>query len=316
MIDEQLQEQAALYALEVLEGDELTAFEQAFAADAELQRLAEDFRAAAATLAHCAPALSPPPQLQARILSEIRPPNPRSRATVSNFVPWAMAAGLALCCGLLLLGRGRTERTLSGWQERAAAFEAQLVAVTSERDRARAAAEAQLKQFSAAQAQIARLQSERDALTRQVSELKQNESAMQVRNKLLAEKSDELEKKVAQLEQQRSLNDMRVALLSSKMQSAPRAIATVVWDAEKQEGILRTADMPPNASNKDYQLWLVDPEYQQPVDAGVFSVPTGGTAKFAFRPKAPISTAKAFAISLERKGGVPKVEGPIVLAGK
>nr|MBA3272357.1 anti-sigma factor [Chthoniobacterales bacterium] len=240
----------------------------------------------------------------------------RGHSQTSILIPWGIAAGLALCCGLLLLGRSRHVATIAQLEQRAAASENQLVALSAERDRSQLALRDKLEQISANQTEIARLESERDALTRQISDLKQNDDAVQVKNKLLVEKTDALEKKVVQLEQQRSLNDMRVALLSSKMQSAPRALATVVWDPDKQEGILRTADVPANSSDQDYQLWLVDPKYQQPVDAGVFSVPTGGTAKVVFRPKAPISTANAFAISLERKGGVPKAEGPIVLAGK
>jgi anti-sigma-K factor RskA len=41
-----------------------------------------------------------------------------------------------------------------------------------------------------------------------------------------------------------------------------------------------------------------------------------GVAEIVFHPKARITSAKAFAISLERKGGVPNVAGPIVLASK
>ncbi|MBA3882109.1 MAG: anti-sigma factor [Chthoniobacterales bacterium] len=34
----------------------------------------------------------------------------------------------------------------------------------------------------------------------------------------------------------------------------------VVWDAEKQEGILNVLDIPPAGSDRDYQLWVVDPQ--------------------------------------------------------
>ena len=59
---------------------------------------------------------------------------------------------------------------------------------------------------------------------------------------------------------------------------------------------------------------MVDPQYPIPVDGGVFTVDTAsGTARLAFRTKQPVAQVAKFAISLERKGGVPKAEGPMVL---
>jgi anti-sigma-K factor RskA len=34
-----------------------------------------------------------------------------------------------------------------------------------------------------------------------------------------------------------------------------------------------------------------------------------------FHPNRPVQTVAKFAVSLERKGGVPKAEGPMVLIG-
>jgi len=74
--------------------------------------------------------------------------------------------------------------------------------------------------------------------------------------------------------------------------------------------------LPRNAADRDYQLWLVDPRYKNPVDGGVFHVANDGMLSVAFHPNTPVREAQAFAISLERKGGVTKAEGPIVLLGK
>ena len=52
------------------------------------------------------------------------------------------------------------------------------------------------------------------------------------------------------------------------------------------------------------------------MDAGTFHVAKAGTADIPFKPKTRVATANAFAVSLERKGGVPKAEGPMVLLGK
>jgi hypothetical protein len=53
------------------------------------------------------------------------------------------------------------------------------------------------------------------------------------------------------------------------------------------------------------------------VDGGVFTVePTSGAARLKFKADRPVGAINAFAITRERKGGVPKAEGPFVLLGK
>ncbi|MGH8164797.1 MAG: anti-sigma factor domain-containing protein [Rhodanobacteraceae bacterium] len=121
---------------------------------------------------------------------------------------------------------------------------------------------------------------------------------------------------VAQLEKRDILAQVQIASLSSKLKSAPDANAVVVWDEKKQRGILKVTQLPRNEENRDYQIWMVDPRYKNPVDAGVFHVSDKGNLEVPFSPRSPISEAKGFAISLERKGGVTKAKGPIVLLGK
>ena len=319
MIDQQLQEQAASYVLDALEAEEKITFETALGQNAELQAFVEEMEFVVATLAHGAPDRRPPPELQGRILAAIREEKPRPPlSAVPSWVPWALAASLAVCSGWLLLSRSEDAKMAAGLRERLTASERQVAAVSAERDRAGNVAEAeQQQQASAMQAEITRLNTERDALARQVAQLKENEEAARVRNTTLAEKSDELEKKIAPPpEQQSQVSGVQVATLRSKWRLAPLARATVEWDGEKQEGILRTFNVPPNPTGRDYQLWLIDPNYPQPVDGGIFSVGKDDAAGIVFHPKARITSAKAFAISLERKGGVPNVAGPIVLASK
>ncbi|MBA3882110.1 MAG: hypothetical protein H0X73_05175 [Chthoniobacterales bacterium] len=57
-------------------------------------------------------------------------------------------------------------------------------------------------------------------------------------------------------------------------------------------------------------------KYGQPGDAGVFEVEQGRATKISFEPKARVASIDAFAVSLERKGGVPKAETRMVLVGK
>jgi anti-sigma-K factor RskA len=231
-VSEQLEEQASLYVLGLLEGEEAAAFERRLQSDAELRALVDQLDSAAASLAHVAPPRPPPPELRERVLSQVR-----DRKTVAfprrmNWIPWAAAACFALTCAYLI-----------------------------------------------------------------------------------AERSG-LRKRITRLEQRDVLAQIQIASLSSKLQSAPNANAVVVWDEKKQRGILKVTALPRNAADRDYQLWLVDPRYKNPVDGGVFHVANDGTLSVPFHPAEPVRQAKGFAISIERKGGVPKAEGPIVLLGK
>ena len=92
-------------------------------------------------------------------------------------------------------------------------------------------------------------------------------------------------------------------------------MAVVVWDSETHQGVLKLEKMPPVEAGKDYQLWVVDPKNPVPVDAGIVRVDSKGFAKVDFKPLNDVSEAAKFALSVEKEGGVPKGEGPIVLIG-
>ena len=107
-----------------------------------------------------------------------------------------------------------------------------------------------------------------------------------------------------------------VPLVSARGFAAP-ALAVAVWDPVRQEGELVAANLPPPAPDKDYQLWIMDPQYPDPVGAGVLTVgTTAGDVRILFKPDRPVAAAARFAVSLERKGGVPRAEGPIVLSSQ
>ena len=89
----------------------------------------------------------------------------------------------------------------------------------------------------------------------------------------------------------------------------------MVWDSSSQTGVVTGKNMPRPASNEDYQLWVLDDQYQKPVDAGVVSVDEKGAMKAMFKPKQKISDTSKFAISLEPKGGMPQPSGKIVMQG-
>ena len=98
--------------------------------------------------------------------------------------------------------------------------------------------------------------------------------------------------------------------------ASPKAIAVSVWDNDRQNGVFIVRNLKPLPSDKDYQLWIIDPKYPSPVDAGVFQVDAKGNVRQDFRAKMPIQTANQFAVTIEQKGGaaVPNTKA-MVLAG-
>ncbi|MGI9115999.1 MAG: hypothetical protein DLM52_11665 [Chthoniobacterales bacterium] len=304
MIAEEQQDQAALYVLGLLEGTEVAGFAAAMTADPELRDLVHELREAAGTLAFAAPPEVVPPALKTAVMKQTGPR--REHASVfTNWVPWAIAAALALCCTLLLFGRTKFSRTIAAQAQQIASLNKQREGALNEMNFSH-------EQANSAQVQIARLSAERDALTRKIAQLeKENEESRVEAAKLTADR-DALKDRVSAFE--RNANVI-VATLTSKLSTAPQALATITWDTAKQQGVLRAEDLPPNRTDQDYQLWIADPNYKDPVNGGVFSVTKSGNAEIVFRPNARVTSAKAFLVSLERKGGVTKAQGPIVLAG-
>ncbi|MBI3886128.1 MAG: anti-sigma factor [Opitutae bacterium] len=119
-----------------------------------------------------------------------------------------------------------------------------------------------------------------------------------------------------QLKRQEDLSRMKVTALASLLGNSKEAQAIAVWDPDLQSGLLTVDKLPALADNQDYQLWVVDPAYQNPVNGGVFKVGADGHTALVFKTDQPIGKIAAFAVSLEKKGGVPKAEGPLVLLGK
>jgi anti-sigma-K factor RskA len=236
MISEEQQDQAALYVLGLLEPHEVAAFESELNRNAELRDIARELREAAGAVAFAAPLQTPPASLRQRVMREITMKT-EERTVVRlhrpslGWVPWAIAAALAVFCGLLGLDHVR--------------------------------------------------------LKRQLADIRAADPLMQTTFYTLAP-------------------------------SAPApadAKATVAWQPGRQSGVVRISNLPAPQPGKDYQLWAVDAEHKDPISAGIVRVDKNGVAQVRFKPVEKAEHVKAFAISLEREGGVPKKEGPILLVG-
>lgn len=302
MIDERLQELAALYALDLLEGAERAAFESELARDADLRRLVHDLRESSGTLALTAPQVPPPPELKARVLAAlpagaakpsapppdnvIRPP----AFSLRPFAPWAAAAGFALAAawtGQLYLS-SRAENALLRNEQRLA--DLMLRDLRQQREAEHIVAN---RQLADATQRVARLEHE---AARSGAEL--------------AAATDRISELRAKLQAQGDLARFKIATLVSLAGNSPEALAVAVWNPSAQEGVFKVEKMPLAGADHDYELWVIDSSQSKPVSAGVFAVGADGVARVQFRPESPVATAAKFAVSRERKGGAPAHSGP------
>jgi len=236
MIADEQQDQAALYVLGLLEGEELSAFEVSLEANRELRSLVAELSESAAELAFAAPSVMPPASLRAKIMEQIATarvatPVESSRTKSLNWIPWAIAAALMLFAGMLALDRSRLERELVAARQKDTLMETTLVP------------------------------------------------------------------------------------LAPAAPAPKEAKATVAWEPSTQSGVIRITNMPAAGAGKDYQLWVVDADHTDPIDGGILRIGSDGVAQIRFKAGMAAHRVKAFAVSLEREGGVPKKEGPIVLIG-
>jgi anti-sigma-K factor RskA len=321
MIDELQEELASLYVLGLLEGDELAAFQAALAHDPALQVLVRSLAESTSQLAFAAPAAVPPAALKARLLDQVDTAA-RWRAerkvipfTVPAWLPWAAAACLAISCAWLgqLYLVSRSENALLRDQQTLAEFE-----LSSARNQLKAERLIAQHEVASATGQLATLEEnlrrahqEADDANLQLSSAQKLIAARDLQVAQNSERLAELETKAAH---DADLANFKISTLASLLGNSPQALAVAVWNPARQEGVLRVEKLPALAADKDYQLWLVDPQYPIPVDGGVFRVdPSTGEARVNFKADKPIKAVAKFAVSLERKGGVPKAEGPMVL---
>lgn len=283
---ERQEESAALHALDLFEASERSAFEREMAADHQLGLLAAQFRRIVGALALSAPQVAPPASLKDSILASLPP---RASSEQTN-VP-----------------AGEAEDDL--------ADEEPTVPFARFLPWAAAALFAVSTLWFAAQSYSLRTENQALQIQRDLAE-----TACRIAESQLAERSLLAEQMIndlgTRLRRSEDLTRLRIASLAALAGGANPAQAVAVWDGEQQSGLLTAENLPGLRSDQDYQLWVIDPQYPIPVDGGVFRPDPEGRVTLAFRGDRPIQAVSAFAVSLERKGGVPKAEGPMVLISK
>lgn len=284
MINERQEEQASLYVLGVLTPAEQQAFEAELKNDAELRVFVDSLRKGADAIAVSVPAVKPSHDLKNKIMERLDArtkivPMPESVPTGSRWLPWALAACLAV---LVIYQQNQS------FQAETAGQEEQLDALKLERHTLR-------EQVSALAIKLGNL----DRLL---------QSSLSTNEVLTAE--------LKQIKESNRTANLRIAMLNTLLAESPKAIAVSVWDNQKQTGVFHVENLKPLPPGKDYQLWVIDPQYKTPVDAGVFQVDEKGNVRFEFKPRQPIAVANTFAVTEEPKGGRPTpTMDRMVLAG-
>jgi len=284
MINERQEEQASLYVLGVLPPAEQQAFEAELKNDAELREFVDSLRKGADAIAVSVPAVKPSLDLKNKIMERLDArakivPMPESVPTGSKWLPWALAA----CLAVLVI----------------------------------------YQQNQSFQAETAGQEEELDALKLERHTLREQASALAIKlgnlDRLLQSSLSTNEVLTAELKQIKESNrtaNLRIAMLNTLLAESPKAIAVSVWDNQKQTGVFHVENLKPLPPGKDYQLWVIDPQYKTPVDAGVFQVDEKGNVRFEFKPRQPIAAANTFAVTEEPKGGRPTpTMDRMVLAG-
>lgn len=323
-MNEELLETANLYVLGLLTEADAAAFEQELRSSSALQREVHSLQEAVLGLARSAPAVPPPADLRAQVLSGFaalesgskpasRAENPSVRvlpATPSSsprpaspggfkilhFIPWAASAAMAV---LIVHDR----RALQSAQQQAASAQADsahlkarenhLLEAVAASGTARNSAETAL---AATRESLARAETALAALTRE-------------KETLLAE--------VTRLQETSELDKTRIAVLGSILKNQPQAVAVSLWRQHSQEGLLVVENMPALPPGRDYQLWVIDPQLKSPVSAGVFKVDASGKVRLEFKPTRPVQSAFKFAVTVEKEGGspTPTLDQMVVIGG-
>jgi anti-sigma-K factor RskA len=152
------------------------------------------------------------------------------------------------------------------------------------------------------------LASRENSLRARNTELNQLAESLQSTN-------ETLEQTVSDLQETNRIASLRIAMLGSLLTDQPKAVAVSLWDDQTQTGVFVVENLKPLPKDKDYQLWVIDPQYGTPVDAGVFQVDDQGKVRLQFRTRQAIKTANKFAVTEEVKGGSPTPKGTMVLIG-
>jgi anti-sigma-K factor RskA len=115
--------------------------------------------------------------------------------------------------------------------------------------------------------------------------------------------SVENRKMLAQMQELAAPGTRTIALAGQKM--APSASAKIFMDPARRRAIIFFYDMPPNPSDRSYELWIIRGDKKTPQGAGTFDVdPLSHRSSMTIEQLPVGAEIKGLAVTLEPKGGV------------
>jgi hypothetical protein len=118
-------------------------------------------------------------------------------------------------------------------------------------------------------------------------------------NQLLTARNEKLSAEMASL----ASRDTRTIALTGQ-QVSPSASAKVFLEPQQRRAVVFFYNLPPNATDKSYQLWILRADQPKPQSAGVFDVTPSGAASISIENLPLATEIKGLAVTLEPKGGV------------
>jgi anti-sigma-K factor RskA len=304
MDQERFEELAAMNALGMLENDEKRALDGAVARDKELRTLTTELEQTTAELAYLIVPVEPPANMKKRIRAKMRATGVKgagvSRGVVIGGIGWALAASFAVASVWLWREQAGLTQQLAAASRAMAPVNNPATPVVDD-GKTRTLEEELKKRRDEFEAQKQALMTKIESLHKQ-----ETDASAQIA-KLTAE--------VAALKEQEQQSQLQIATLQSKVWEYRRSEMLVVWDQKRSQGVVVLDKMPKVESDQDYQLWVVDPNKPDPVSAGVVTVDAKGSVKTSFKPVESVTGEAKFALSVEKKGGVPKSEGQLLMVG-
>lgn len=271
-----IEELLSVYALGVLDGEDLRALEEHLAAGCpECARRLGELAGDIEDLAAAVPPVAPSDTTRARLLRELGEPVAASRSIPSRAPrPWRVAGWgwLAAAAAVLALVWGLASR---------GALTSEVAGLRAELAPARADLDREAARATGLAAELANAEADNERLAQAMAII--SSPAMKP-----------------------------VALAGLKDASGARGHAFV--DPAGRRAVFVAANLPPLAPGKTYELWFI--AAGKPVPAGTFAVGPKGSATVPVAGALPDpAQIQLWAVTIEPQGGVPQPTGPMVLKG-
>ena len=95
----------------------------------------------------------------------------------------------------------------------------------------------------------------------------------------------------------------------------PAFSGIIVWDYDNQSGVMQLSNLPSLPPDFRYQLWVLDPNFDDFVAGGTFDIPANAPQfEYTFRPGGDIREAVGYAVTAEVLAGTAAPRGPTVVS--